>query len=514
MSAIIRHCGTLHRIITKLAGNSSRMILYTVVLFLMLFLSLRYWKSLTISELNPWTFPIAFALKVGMSLCFLFVYTQVLGHGTLSEDAGVFMRESHMLHQVFWESPVTYFKFLTGIGETQPLIELYLPNTTHWDVGAQSLINDNKNILRAHSLIHFFSGKSEVIHAIICCLIGLFGVKHIYISVKPFIQIKKEVIFWVILLMPSLFFWTSSILKEPFMLLGFGFFLRSLFCGDKPAKKWSYGIIGTLLLIGFKPYVFFMLIPVLGFFLITRLLPKIKVIGSLLLLGILGSILFACMPGPRDKAIKMISRKQFDFVQVGRGGLHVYADSVFYYFRTEQIPDLQRDHDTVWLRKDTEAQILKLGQISDPVPIQLKADGTKWIKYFENTQSDGFISVTPINNSYSQLFKNIPEALFHALIRPMPGDPGGALNWIAFLETIILFATLIVAITKRKKLSEREKIRITGLVLFVVFLSLIIGWTTPVLGAIARYRIPVYLVILIIAGMIYEPNKSKTLKDE
>lgn len=490
------------------------MILYAIVLFLIFILGLRYRRSLSVSELHPWTFPLAFALKVGMALCFLFVYTQVLGHGTLSEDAGVFMRESQMLNHVFWESPLTYFKFLTGVGETQPLIEAYLPETTHWDVGAQSLINDNKNILRAHSLIHFISFNSEIVHALVCCFVGLMGIKQLYITVKPMVSVRKEVVFWVLLLLPSVFFWSSSILKEPFMLLGLGLFLRGVFHDESQKKKILFGVIGGLLLLGFKPYVMFMLMPMLTFLATTKLLPKFKIIGGILILGILTALLFASFPKPREKAIQTISRKQFDFVQVGRGGLHVYADSVFYYFRTDQIASLNRDHDTVWLKHDLDAQILKLGQISDPVPIRLKkANNERWIKYFENTQSDGFIPVTPINNSYGQLIRNIPEALYHALFRPIPGDPGGALNWVAFIETVLLFSALFWTITQRKKLSEQERIRIAGLIIFAFLLSLIIGWTTPVLGAIARYRIPVYIAILIITGILYQ-QKSKTLTHE
>jgi hypothetical protein len=487
-------------------------ILYTIVLFLFFFWGLRYWRPISIPDLYPWTISIAFALKVGMALCFLFVYTQVLGHGTLSEDAGVFMRESQMLHQVFWESPLTYFKFLTGIGETQPLIETYLPETTHWDVGAQSLINDNKNILRAHSLIHFISFNSEVIHAMICCIIGLIGVKQLYITVQPMIKLRKEIVFWALLLLPSLFFWTSSILKEPFMLLGFGLFLRGVLADIPLRKKWLLGIAGGLLLLGFKPYVFFMLIPMLLFFGIVRLLPRFKIVGALLILLGFFAISYSLFPGPRDKAIHTISRKQFDFVQVGRGGLHVYADSLFYYFKTDQISALNQDHDTVWLKHDIDAKILKLGEISDPIPIRLKADGARWIKYFENTQSDGFIAVTAINNSFTQLLKNIPEALYHSLIRPLPGDPGGALNWVAFLETLLLFSALIWAIVQRKKLTQIERVRIVGLLLFAVLLSLIIGWTTPVLGAIARYRIPVYVALLIVAGILYDPSKKVKVK--
>lgn len=297
------------------------------------------------------------------------------------------------------------------------------------------------------------------------------------------------------------------------MILGFGLLLRSVFYNDSTRKKIIYGLIGGLLILGFKPYVMFMLVPMLLFLGIARLLPKFKIFGSLIILFALTFTAFGLFPKPKAKAIQTISRKQFDFVQVGRGGLHVYADSVFYYFRTDQIGALYQDHDTVWLKHDIDAKILKLGEISDPIPIHLKADGTRWIKYFENTQSNGFIPVTPINNSYGRLVANIPEALYHALIRPIPGDPGNGLNWVAFIETVLIFSALIWAIWQRKKLTEQEKIRIVGLILFAVLLSLIIGWTTPVLGAIARYRIPVHIAILMVAGILFQ-SRSKTLEHE
>lgn len=448
-----------------------------------------------------------------MALIFLFIYTEILGNGTLSEDAGVFMRESKMLQNVFWQSPSSYLKFMTGFGDTKSLIETYLAETTHWDAGAQSLINDNKNILRVHSLIHFFSLGSPVIHALICCLVGLIGIKQLYIAVRPMMQVRKEIIFWSLLLLPSLFFWSSSILKEPFMLLGFGLFVRSLFHDDSLQKRILFGCIGGALLLGFKPYVMFTFVPVLLFFATIKWLPKFKVLGGFLILAVITSLALTLFSKPREKVIKTISRKQYDFVQVGRGGLHAYSDSVFYYFRPDQMASLNRDHDTFWLKHEMDAQIMLLGQIPEPIPVHLDDKEQRWTKYFENTQSNGFIEITLIDNSYLQLFKNIPEALYNSLFRPMPGDPGGAFNWVAILETFGLFGILIVAITRRKKLTEQEKVRIAGLVLFAVLLSLIIGWTTPVLGAIVRYRIPVYVAILIIAGILYK-HKSKSLKHE
>lgn len=452
----------------------------------------------------------AFSVKVLVSLFFIYLYTYILGNGTLGEDAGVFMRESRMLHDVFWESPSAYFKFLTGIGENQGLIENYLPETTHWDIGTQSLVNDNKNLLRVHSLIHFFSFNSPYVHAFILSLISLLGLKQIYLTFQDRVAFSKKLFFWTLILLPGLLFWGSSLLKEPFMILGFGLLLRGLFGNQNLRNSWLFGIVGALLLLGFKSYVLFAFVPAFVFLLATKFLPKHKILGGLGSMLLFFGVLFFAFPSQREKTIKRISRKQFDFINVAQGGAHVYADSIFYYFTPAQMSELQFEGDSVMLKHDMDAQILKLGQIDRPIPVHLKADGSHWFVYFKNDRSNGFIPLTKIENSYWQLFKNIPEALINTFFRPFPNDPGSSLKYLAFLETLLIFGMLGFAIFKRKKLEDKDKIAIVILIIFALSLSLFIGWITPVVGAIARYRIPVYLSIFLISAMIIRTKTRET----
>lgn len=453
--------------------------------------------------------PIAFSIKVAFSVLFIILYTFVLGDGNLSEDAGVFMRESKMLRDVASESPSAYMKFMTGIGEDIALVKKHLPETSHWDLGVQTIVNDNKNILRVHSLIQFISFNSPMIHAIILSLIALLGIKQLFHAGRILTNIKENYIFWGILLLPSLLFWTSSILKEPFMILGLGLLFRGLFDPSLNRKSLWYGIIGVIVLLLFKPYVLLAIIPTLFFFFIAQFLPKRKIIGSIGILSLLFITILLVFKGPREKSLQIISRKQLDFINVAKGGIHVYADTVFYYFSPEQIPELEIRNDSVSIKRDINAQILKLGQIDDPIDVRLKADNNAWPIYFMNDRSNGYIELNKINNSGAQLIKNIPEALINALFRPTPIDPGGKLNYVAFLETLLIFGFLVWSILKRATLSESNRVILVGLIIFAASISLIIGWVTPVVGAIARYRIPVYVALLFIAGLLFNP-KSRT----
>jgi len=454
--------------------------------------------------------PVAFAIKSAVAVFFLYLYTYVLGDGKLSEDAMVFMNESATLHDVFWKSPSAYFKFLTGIGENQELIQQYLTETTHWDIGEQSIINDNKNILRVHSLIHFISFGSAMIHALLFSFVGLIGVRQLFLALRNTTKMNPNYAFWLLFLLPSLLFWTSSVLKEPFMLLGMGLLLRALYSTTlSTRKKLILGGMGAVLLLGFKPYVLIALIPMLLFVLIAKKLPKHAILGSLGILIATTAILLTLFPNQRDRTLQRISRKQFDFANVARGGVHVHADSIFYYFSPEQTHLLAFEGDSVTLKEPVDAQILQLGLINAPIPVHLEADGQRWPLYFQNRRSNGFIETTPIRNSWSQLIKNIPEALINTLFRPFPGDAGGKMNWLAIAESALLFFGLGWAIVRRRQLNSTDRIHLIGLFIFAFSFSLFIGWTTPVIGAIVRYRIPVYLVLLMSILLIISPSKKR-----
>lgn len=478
---------------------------------------MRYLKSFAIEGTSPWTMPAAFAVKTVSAFFFLYLYTYILSNGTLGEDAGLFIRESKILHDVFYQSPRAYFKFLTGIGETQDLIQQYLADTTRWDIGTQTMLNDNKNILRLHSLIHFFSMGIPLVHAMILVLLSLVGIKQMFLAIEPYSRLNKNYLFWAIVLLPGLLFWSSSVLKEPLMLLGLGLLLRAVFRNDTTSKRLIFGTLGILIMLGFKSYVFFAMLPMLAFLAIAFALPKYRIVGAIGILTVLISLTFLSLPSLRERAIKTVSRRQFDFTNVARGGLHVYTGEEFYYFEPEQLKLFEMDEDSVQLKTDTYAQILKLGQLDKPQRIGVKADGTKWPIYFTNERSSGFIELTPIDHSYARLFKNIPEALGNALFRPLPGDPGSSMNYIAILETFSVFGLLFWAIFRRRKLNEKERIYVTGLILFALTLALMIGWTTSVLGAIARYRIPVYLAIVLITAIIlrgFGTNPSTERREE
>ncbi len=485
------------------------MLIYTGFLFLVFFFAFRYWKLLNTGTLNAWLLPLAFLIKVIVGFYFLYVYSEIYGNGSLSADAGAFMSESKILNSIFYTNPADYFKLLFGYGDQTQLIAQYLTETHHWDAGEQSIINDNRNIMRIHSVIHFISFNNPAIHLFFMCFVSTIALKQLFLGFVNRTTLPQTLLFFIILFVPSLLFWTAGILKEPFMFLGIALFIRGLLGSERTTLRWVYVALGIILLLSFKPYILLALLPALLFYGLYTLLPKFKILGAgLILLGLLSAGIFI-FQNETDKAVHLLSRKQFDFKNVGRGGVHAYADTCFYFFTPEQINELIFEGDSVSISKPMNAMILEHGSMKEPVPIRLEPTGEKWFVFFENRRSDGYIEVTLINNSFPQLLKNIPEALCNVLLRPFFNDPGSWLKYPAIIELILLYLFIIFAFMRRKKLTSSDVGLIIAALIFMIGLSLIIGWVTPVLGAIVRYRIPVLIAVLLIGIILIDYQRVK-----
>jgi hypothetical protein len=140
-------------------------------------------------------------------------------------------------------------------------------------------------------------------------------------------------------------------------------------------------------------------------------------------------------------------------------------------------------------------------------PCFLYPNHQKWKIHYQVPGAISYIKTTPINKSIFQLIKNIPEALVNSYARPFPKDPGSSLRFPAMFEVWILSFLLLFSFLNRRSLNKDQMGMIISLFIFTISLLLIIGWTTPVIGAIFRYRFPAQLALAIVAFILINPEK-------
>lgn len=453
-----------------------------------------------LSEFKSFVLPGLFAIKFLIALFFLYVYTFYYGGGELTADAGRFFEESKVLKNVFHQSPTDYFKFLFGLDNDPAFINKYLESTNHWNGGNQILPNDSRNVIRVNSLLLFISNGQVVIHFLLFSLASFLGGVDLYQFIKKRSKLPKGFLIILMTLTPSVAFWSSSIIKEPLMILGLCLFLRAAFDDIGIKRKFWRFLIGGLLLIGFKPYVAACLLMALLFYWVFSRVTKSQFL-NLALYGTIGfGILF--FTGILDKGVYLISKQQEDFINVRDGGLYLFEDDEHYlyiYYNNRNHFKIEGNQAT--LQKPVGAFRMRIDNNFDRKPIQLRNTGDTYRIGVQMNKAGSGIPITPIRGSGITMIKMVPEILFNTFIRPVPKANSSWLTYPAFIENLLVLLGLILAFfISPRKLNRKDRRILFSLSIFSLMIYLIVGWTTPVVGAIVRYVVPGLLgIVLIIA---------------
>lgn len=472
---------------------------------------MRYSSFFHLPNTTKWLFPIGFAIKTLGSLAFIYVYSYHYGDGVLSSDANSFFVESKMLNDVFYESPATYFKFLVGLNNSEEVLT-YLPETTKWDHGPINQFNDLRNVLRFHSIIHFISFNQILIHSMISCLLTLIGFRWMLKAIERFTTISNYIQFFSLLLLPNVMFWTSGVLKEPIILFNLGLFLYVITVQVSVLKKFVLLVISLVLMLPIKPYVLICAITAGG---IGYLFSKIKrlkwAVVSLLCLLTLGFL--SLLTKPMQPVVNVISDKQFDFVNIGNGGVFARADTCVFVLYPPSFPYVivNKEDSTVYVTRKTNGAYCMPMEKMGKTPCVIYPNVKPWKLYYEGLESASMLELEPIKKSGKQLLKNVPGALGNIFLRPLPSDPPNSmLKWFSFFDSWILVIYFLgILIFFRRKLDRSAVNLLVGLAVFCLILSLIVGLTTPVVGALVRYKVPIQVAVMLIALIVFNPQKIK-----
>lgn len=469
-----------------------------VVAFIFIFGVFFFYQKRT-PDLERYDLILAWLIRLAFSLLFVFIYYQYYPNGATNSDIGSCMHDSQILAQVFYQSPKAYIECLFGL-ESQQTINQYLSATTKWSSPFTFFIDDTKNVIRINSLLFFLSKGSVYVHLMIISFFSMLGIRELFLTFHLRIWINKRVFWYALVVLPSFAFWSSTLLKEPFLLIGLALFLRATF-GDLSLKGsiWRW-VVGGILMILFKPYVLLCLLSAIAIVFIARLVNKKALLQASFFVVLAALVLVVFVPKFHQQPMRFLTRKQFDFNNMAKGGVHVVTDSCFYYFTPEQKKYLHIVDSTVYLKKPIVAQKEQFGRVAPTEPLFLSPNKNGWPLYFQAERSNSYICLQPLNNSPSQLVKNAPVAFLNATFRPYFWDNGGLLKWVSIIETIVLIGFFSLSLLKKIERTESDKQTITTLLWFSILLLLLIGWITPVIGAIVRYRIPAYLALFLIAA--------------
>ncbi|MBD00015.1 MAG: hypothetical protein CL841_01445 [Crocinitomicaceae bacterium] len=392
-------------------------------------------------------------MKLSGGLILYYIYTQ---YYTQRHTADIFKYydDSLVLYHSFFKNPIDFFKIILGLDFNREYFSFnYYMEMNNWDTSYKnSLMNESRLLIKINAILNLIGFKNYFFNSITFILMGFVGEVLIFKSlIKKFEFKYPKFLFWSIVLFPSIFLWSSGILKEPMIIFSFGLILNSLI----PKRKWaniSSFIVAILIIFKVKFYIFICVFPALISYIIsekTKLKPP-RIIFTICV--IMAVIIFALGKMNNNyNPLKILSQKQNDFI--------------------------------------TLSELFDTGSA---------------------------YKITPIEPSITSLLKAIPKGVVNGFFRPFPNNINNLLQLFPLIENLLLYLMIAYLFFKmiflKIKINQDVKNILWNSLFFITMLFILIGISTPVIGALVRYKVPGLLFLIIVINLMYDQFKKHPTK--
>ena len=376
-----------------------------------------------------------FVLKIIFGVLLWAIYTFYYTDRATA-DIYKYFDDSKIMYEALFVQPLDYFKMLFGIQLHD--IEHYFMQMNHWyrenDAG---LYNDSHSIIRFNALVRLFSLGYYNVHTVFICFISLIGLIAFYKTFIKEIQKNKKEIFMAVFLLPSILFWGSGVLKDGLLLFTFGltfyFFIQFLYAESSRIKSFLAFIFFAFLLSITKPYIFIAIVPGMA------------------------AYCWVAYRGEKHIGLKFLS-------------LHLIYFSI----------------------------IFNMHYISPGynVPEILHRKQGEFFSLVKETKPGSYIQINKIDPDFNSLLKNTPQALSNTFFNPSVLKAKSPIVLLAAVENIFIMLIILISLLSfdiRKPLKPLFYFAF----FFVILVFTLIGITTPIVGAMVRYKAIASMFLLI-----------------
>ena len=373
---------------------------------------------------------LALYLKIIAGFGLTFIYSNYYPD---RKEADIFkyFDDSEIMYNAIKENPSEYFQMLFGYQNDNAYFDkTYYSVMNNWYREYETVTyNDSHTIIRINAVFRLVSFGFFQVHNLFMIFLAFIGLTALFRAFHNYFKERPYELFFAVFLIPAVLFWSSGALKESLLLFGLGIFLyaiQQITFIGFSVLRIFAALFGIFLLFYTKMYVLAVLIPVLA--------ANIWVIFSnnkRVLLKFLLSLFFWI-----DIAVII--------------GHFIPEYNVF---------------------------ALLVGKQHDFIGLAIHEQAGSFIEPFELKAS--FISFAYF----------APMALINTLFRPFFGDVSSPLLILSLFENLALILMIMLPVFFPLKGKKNMRI-IYFCFFFSILLFILLGLTTPVLGALVRYRIP------------------------
>ncbi len=454
----------------------------------------------------------AFLLKVLAGFGLTYIYTCYYTDRSTA-DIYKYYDDAKIMYNALYEHPADYFKMLFGVGNDNAYFDShYYAKMNHWcrryDFGTY---NDNHTIIRFNALVMLIAFGSFHVHTVLMCFVSFLGLSALYKSFCQYFPDKKNFIYAAVFLVPSVVFWGSGVLKEGILLFATGFLVYTFFQVFIFRKFTLWYLVlfclSVVLQLVNKNYLLLALCPPLLCYFMVQYFRIRKIIFFFFIAhGIVFITGYGLLQLMNKAPLQSLVNKRRDFINLSHGGIFVMNDKVLIRVDPERktyLDTLGNDH--FRMKAGSSYMYWRLDNFNDTLYISNSADTSVYNLVWDLPVAGSALKVSQLEPHLFSFFKHIPEALYISFLQPLIYTAGTYPEKMAALENIgILFCLFIGLI-----FTSRNKVDVSWLMLcgwYVLILYLIIGFTTPVAGAIVRYKVPALPFLLLMAVNLADVN--------
>jgi hypothetical protein len=316
-----------------------------------------------------------------------------------------------------------------------------------------NIYNDSHTIIRFNALLRFISFGHYNVHTVVICFLSLTGLTAIYKTFITHMQNKKKELLFAVFLLPSVLFWGSGVLKEGMIFFALGLLIYHAGKLFQPRSVLIFAAM-TMLLALSKFYIWLCVIP-----------------GIILLVWV-----------NKTSASRIILKYLLVIATVSSVGLN-----------SEAIFNIQSPLVTL-SQKQQEFKQLATGELTDS-------------QHHPIAPANSMIKINDLRPELGSFLANAPQALNNTLLRPYLWECHGILMLLSGLETLFLLLLIVVCLIFSQRPGNINWLYVLFCLSFVLLQFLIIGETTPILGAIARYKTIALPFLLIAFLLILDKDK-------
>jgi hypothetical protein len=397
------------------------------------------------SGLSVQSLQVAFLLKVCCGAVLFLLYTY---YYPVRKDADTFkyFDDSRFLYEALWTKPVDFLKMLFGIDcESEYFKTMYFEKMNNWYRSYENgLLNDNRLVIRINAVFRLVSFGNYHVHSLFLNFLAFIGSYSLARLFLVFTESKWKT-YLAVFLIPSVVFWSSGILKEAVLLFALGLFGWNFH--RLMFEKWQWRKL-----------------PLLVFLLAILLVMKLYVF-----IAFVPAVLAWWISKYTKRTIMVHTSMIIGGVLFGLSLAQIVPSLNF----IEIMANKQRD----------------------------------FINLSKAFNVNSAIEMSYLEPNLWSFIKATPKALINTFTRPWLTEIKSILFVPPLLENLFIIGILITSWFYGRKVSATQWKFVIFCLTFSIILFLIIGLTTPIIGAIVRYKIPAIPFLTIAALMFFDGQK-------